>query len=89
VQIGLGAIESDVDLVASQGDIFDVKGLVDVADEVDNELQCLLLLKNGDVLFKGTAGVVCNGGDDAPLFRAVPLVVDTAGLGWVVERILG
>jgi len=62
---------------------------VDIADKVNDELQCIPLLKKGDVLFKSAAGVVRNGGDDASFFGAVPLEIDVAGLGWVVERILG
>jgi hypothetical protein len=60
---------------------------MDVADEVDDPFQCLLLLGDPNFFLKSTAGVVRDGRDDTPLFWTVSLVVDIAALGWVVKSI--
>lgn len=86
VQVQLGALPEDVYAVASPGDVLVVQGLVDVADEVDDELGGLGAQPDGHGGVEDLGGVVLDGGDDAALLLAVAVQVDgAAGRG----RVLG
>jgi hypothetical protein len=87
VQVGVGAVERDVDEVAADFEVLDVQRLVDVAHEVDYPLQRLLLLDEADVFGHGACRVVGNSGHDAALLWAIALVVDVALLGRCVQGI--
>jgi len=57
---------------------------VNVADEVDNPFECLLLLDETDGSGYSAARVICDSGDNTAFFRTVSLVYDVANLGWIV-----
>lgn len=78
VQVELGAGPADVDAVAAAGDVLDVQGLVDVADEVDDELGGLGAQPGRQLRVEDLRGVVLDGGDDAALVLAVAVHVDGA-----------
>jgi hypothetical protein len=87
VQVGDFVVEGDVDEVAAYFEVLDVQGLVDVADEMDDPLQCLLLLDETDGFGDGAGRVVGDGRDDAALLGAIALVVYVALLGGRVEGV--
>ena len=87
VQVGVGAVEGDVDEVSADFEVLDVQRLVDVAQEVDHPLQRLLLLDEADILGHGACRVVGNGRHDATFLWAIALVDDVALLGRCVQGI--
>ncbi len=87
MQVGAGPVEGDVDQVAADFEVLDVQRLVDVADEMNDPFESLLLLNQADGLGDGAGGVVGDGRDDAAFLGTVALVVDVALLGWAVQGV--
>lgn len=78
MKIRLGSVEGNVNLVATNGEVLHVEWLMNIANEVDDKFQGLLLFNNTDRLLDRTARIVRNGRDNAAFLWAVPLVVDIA-----------
>ena len=87
VQIRLGAVEGDVDGVASHGQVLHVQRLVDIAQEVNDPFEGLLAFCDREVFIGHTSGVIGNGGHNTAFLGAVALVVHVAGRRRRVEGI--
>jgi hypothetical protein len=89
VQVPLFAIESGVDLVATDLDGLHVQGLRDITQEVDEPAESIVDFEgrqNGRLLH--ALCVVCDGGHDAAFSgMAVTLIVHVTTVRWVVFRI--
>ena len=58
-------VKADVDIIAAASLIFGVEGLMDVADEVDEEFEGFVVCRGRQIGVEGAGGHVCYCGYDA------------------------
>ena len=80
-------IEKDQYFIAAAVFIFGMKGLMDIANEVDEEAKRLSSLPGWEAGVHDSLGMVGDCGDDASFGKAVTGYIDSALTGWVVLRV--
>lgn len=87
VKISSRSIEGDGDGIPAHFQVLNMKGLVDVAEEMNNPFQCFLPFNKRDVQIYNPRRVVRDCRDNAAFFRAISFIVDIAALWGRVQGI--
>ena len=65
MEVSITVIKANVEIIAAASFVFGVKGLVDVADEMDEEFEGLVVCGGRQIGVEGTGGHICYCGYDA------------------------